>query len=84
MSFAIKVDLPDPGLPVIRILGFAGCFIPKLDWFAVRRVSVGIGPGFFAFENRGRIDDASCRVNRLVVMIVAHFAVIHRGAARAL
>jgi|SRR4029453_9164792 hypothetical protein len=54
MSFAIKVDLPDPGLPVIRILGFVRFLIPKLNWFSVWRVPVGIGPGFLAFEKRGR------------------------------
>ena len=54
ISFAIKVDLPDPGLPVIRILGFVRFLIPKLNWFSVWRVPVGIGPGFLAFEKRGR------------------------------
>jgi|SRR5262245_325734 len=61
ISSASRVDLPDPGLPVIRILGFVRFLIPKLNWFAMRRVPVGVGPGFFTLEKRGRIGQTLCR-----------------------
>ena len=55
ISVAIRFDLPDPGLPVIRILGFVRFLMPKLNRFAVRRMPVCVGPGFLALEKFGPI-----------------------------